>query len=217
MVKIAPSILNANFAHLQRDVDKVQNADILHIDIMDGHFVPNLSMGPGHVLAIQTKLPKEAHLMMEQPSRYAKSFLDAGAKRLIAHAEAEDLSKFIRTVHSNNGIAGVAINPNIPFSKLMPYLKRADFFLLMTVKAGFGGQSFMRSVLPKIRKLRKLTYADIEVDGGVNLETAKLAVRAGATILVAGTSLFNSNDPKHQVEELRSISNREIHLSVTEV
>jgi len=213
-IKIAPSILNADFRELQKEVDRVKKADILHVDIMDGHFVPNLSMGPMHVKALKTKMRKEAHLMIQDAVKYIPIFMEHGAKRVIAHADSRtNINKFIRMVHNRNGIAGIAINPNIPYSKFKPYLKKADFFLLMTVYPGFGGQSFIKSVLPKIRQLRKLTNADIEVDGGVNLQTAKMAVKAGATILVAGTYLFNSANPAKNIDKLRAIAKRELQIA----
>jgi len=201
--------LAADFTHLAREIEKVEMAgcDSLHLDIMDGHFVPNLTIGPFIVKAIRkiTRLPLEAHLMIERPEKSIDSFTQAGADLITIHAEAchGNLGEVIEVIHSHAILCGVSIKPQTPLSKIEGHLKDVDLVLLMTVNPGFGGQSFMREVLPKIRDLRKIFDRDIEVDGGVNKDTAKEAVAAGANVLVAGTAIFGKEDVKKAIEDLR--------------
>jgi len=206
MVKVAPSITTADLAHLQDEVNKVKTADFLHLDIMDGHFVPNITYGPHLVKSIKTNLIKDVHLMIEHPSQYIERFADAGAGMISFHVEIkENIQKNIDLIKSLGKKAGLTINPATPVSKLKPYLDKIDFVLIMSVNPGFGGQSFMHAAVDKIIELRKIYSRDIEVDGGINLETGRQCVAAGATILVVGAFLYNSKNPKELIKELRSL------------
>ncbi len=181
--------------------------DLIHIDVMDGHFVPNLTVGPFIVQAIRkvTKLPLDAHLMIDNPENYIESFVKAGADHITVHAEAcpKNLKEVLRAIRSAGVSAGVSLKPATPLSAIENYLNDTDMVLLMTVNPGFGGQVFMREVLPKVSALRKKYDKDIEVDGGINKETCKDAVDAGANVLVAGTAIFGRTDVKTAIEELR--------------
>ncbi len=205
-IKIAPSILSANFAHLQEDIDKVKNADVLHIDVMDGHFVNNITIGPVVIKDIKTNLLKEAHLMIKNPEQYVEPFVKAGAQRIIFHAEtAKNPEALIKGIKKHNAEAGASLNPDSPLSMIKPYLDKLDMVLLMTVFPGFAGQKFIDSVVPKIKELRSIFKKDIEVDGGINFETAKIASEAGANLLVAGSFIFNNKEhlPGEVVEMLK--------------
>ncbi len=202
MIAIAPSILSADFARLGEHVREVElgGADRIHIDVLDGHFVPNLSMGPVVVQALRpiSKLPLEVHLMIEEPARYAEPFLKAGADRLIVHLEVlSDPSPLLREIHGRGRSVGLAINPDKPVESLEPYLAEIDLALCMTVFPGFGGQAFIPESPARIRQLRQLIdrvnpRCELEVDGGIDDATAKQAVAAGANVLVAGTSIFRN-------------------------
>jgi len=208
-LKIAPSLLAADFANLAQEIRKVEEAgcDMLHIDVMDGHFVPNITVGPFIVKAIRklTRLPLDAHLMIENPERYVKDFAEAGANHITVHAEAcpGNLGQVMDLVRSCLVTCGVSLKPETPLALIKNYLKDLDMVLLMTVNPGFGGQAFMREVLPKIKELRGLYDKDIEVDGGINKDTSKEAVGAGANVLVAGSAIFGRPDVKRAVEDLR--------------
>ncbi|MBN1156486.1 ribulose-phosphate 3-epimerase [Candidatus Woesearchaeota archaeon] len=207
-IKIAPSILSANFAHLQDDVDKISNADVLHIDVMDGHFVNNITIGPVVIKDIKTNLLKESHLMIQNPGKYIKPFVEAGSQRIIFHAETvKDTEALIEEIKKHNVEVGVSLNPDSPLSMIKPYLEKLDMVLLMTVFPGFGGQKFIDSVVPKIKELRGIFEKDIEVDGGINFETAKIAAEAGANLLVAGSFVFKNKEhlPAKVVEMLKNI------------
>jgi len=203
-VKIAPSILSADFSHLQKDIDKVRNADYLHIDIMDGHFVSNITIGPVVIKNLKTKLIKDVHLMIEEPEKYAKDFAEAGADIITFHAEvSKNLKKTIRLIRKLGVKVGIAINPDKELSLIMPVLDDVDMVLLMTVFPGFGGQKFIKDVLPKIKELRKLKpELDIEVDGGINDKTIKQAVKAGANIIAAGSFIFRDKTPSKMISLL---------------
>lgn len=212
MVKIAPSILSANFAKLGEEIKEVEKggADYIHVDVMDGHFVPNITIGPLIVDAIKpiTNLPLDVHLMIKNPDLYIESFASAGASIISVHEEA--CLHLHRTIHliKENGIqAGVVINPATSVEAIKEVLADVDLVLVMTVNPGFGGQSFIGSTLSKIeqlavwRKDHNLSY-EIEVDGGVNVDTAKLCTDAGADVLVAGSAVFNRPNRKQAIEEI---------------
>lgn len=213
MVKIAPSILSADFARLGEEIKDVERggADYIHVDVMDGHFVPNVTIGPLIVEAIRpvTDLPLDVHLMIENPDRYIEAFAKAGANYITVHAEASrHLHRTIQLIKSTGVKAGVVLNPATPVESLKHVIEDLDMVLLMSVNPGFGGQKFIHSVLPKIRKVREMADAhnpglEIEVDGGVNEETAKLCIEAGATVLVAGSAVFNQEDRAAAIASLK--------------
>ena len=198
MVKIAPSILSANFARLGDDIKAVEEggADWLHIDVMDGHFVPNITIGPMVVKALRsaTKMPFDVHLMLEDPDRYLGEFIDAGSNYLTVHAEAcNHLHRTLNFIRSKGVKAGVALNPSTPVSLIQHVLDELDLVVIMTVNPGFGGQKFIKGVLPKVKEVKELVGArpiEIEIDGGVTAENSKMCVEAGATVLVAGNAVF---------------------------
>ena len=180
---------------------------MLHIDVMDGHFVPNITVGPFIVRAIRkiTKLDLDTHLMIEHPENYIKSFADAGSNSITVHAEAcpDNLAEVIRQIHGLGVRCGVSLRPPTALAVIEKHLKDVDLVLLMTVEPGFGGQAFMKHVMPKVRELREKFDKDIQVDGGINQKTAKEAVAAGANVLVAGTAIFGSPDAAKAIEALR--------------
>lgn len=215
MLKIAPSILSADFSKLGEEIADVERggADWIHVDVMDGHFVPNITIGPLVVESIRpiTKLPLDVHLMIEEPDRYIPAFAKAGADLISVHVEAT--RHLHRTVHyiKEQGVkAGIVLNPATSLSELEYMLTDAiDLVLLMTVNPGFGGQQFIEGMLPKITKLRSmldergLQHVDIEVDGGINPETAKQVIAAGANVLVAGNAVFNQPDRAEAIRRIR--------------
>ncbi len=204
MIKIAPSILSADFTRLAEEIGAVERAgaDLIHIDVMDGHFVPNITIGPLVVKAARkaTKLPLDVHLMIENPDRYIPDFAKAGADIITIHAEAsKNLDEDIELIKMNNVKPGVVVNPATPAEQVFHVLDKIAMVLVMSVNPGFEGQKFMPEVLPKIREIRSRVASsglrvDIEIDGGINLETAKEAVKAGANVLVAGSAIFYSKD-----------------------
>lgn len=204
MVKIAPSILSADFSKLGEEIKDVEKggAELIHVDVMDGHFVPNITIGPLVVESIRpiTKLPLDVHLMIENPDQYIESFAKAGADYITVHVEAcRHLHRTIQLIKSLGVKAGVVLNPATPVQWIEPILAELDIVLLMSVNPGFGGQKFIPSVLDKIKQVSDLAKQkgaelEIEVDGGVNEQTAKLCVEAGATILVAGSAVYNQED-----------------------
>lgn len=214
MVKIAPSILSADFARLGEEIKDVERggADWIHVDVMDGHFVPNITIGPLIVDAIRpiTQLPLDVHLMIEEPDRYIAQFVKSGADYITVHQEAcRHLHRTIHHIKEQGVKAGVVLNPATPISTIEHVLEDLDLVLLMTVNPGFGGQKFIHSVLPKVRDLRHLlnerglSHVDIEIDGGVNAETARLCEDAGATVLVAGSAVYNQADRAKAIAEIR--------------
>ena len=207
-ILVAPSILAADFGRLAEEIRKVETAgaDWIHLDVMDGHFVPNLTIGPQVVAALRpvTKLPLDVHLMIEQPEKYLSHFIKAGADRVTVHAEAcTDLSGVVRQVRQLGAKVGVALRPQTGIEILKPCLDQIDLALLMTVNPGFGGQAFMPEVLPKIEQLRKVFNRHIQVDGGINEETARSTRSAGADVMVAGTYVFRASDVKKAINSLK--------------
>lgn len=213
MVKIAPSILSADFSKLGEEIKDVERggADYIHVDVMDGHFVPNITIGPLIVEAIRpiTKLPLDVHLMIDNPDQYIEAFANAGADYLTVHVEAcKHLHRTIHYIKSFGVKAGVVLNPATPVQTIEHVIEDIDMVLLMTVNPGFGGQKFIESVLPKIRQVKELVdkkglSVEIEVDGGVNEETARKCVKAGANVLVAGSAIYNEKDRKKAIEIIR--------------
>jgi ribulose-phosphate 3-epimerase len=211
-VRIAPSLLAADFGRLADSVAAMEKAgcDWVSVDVMDGHFVPNLSFGPDLVKSLRPKTQAaiDAHLMVTDPLRFAAPFVDAGADLVIAHVEACDGRAWIREIHSRGALAGLAIKPATPVEKLVPYLDELDLALVMTVEPGFGGQAFRQDMMPKLRSLREAaesrkSKAWIMVDGGVNDQTVIQAAEAGADAFVAGTSVFRAKDPGEAFRSLR--------------
>ena len=214
MVKVAPSMLSADFSRLGDELVKITEAgaDLAHLDVMDGMFVPNITIGPLVIKAIRkfSDIPFDVHLMIQDPIRYVKQFAEAGADYLTVHAEAEgDISGAIDKIHSLGKKAGMSINPGTDISALDPYFDRLDLILVMTVQPGFGGQSFKESGLAKIAALRKRIDESgrdilISVDGGINRETGKRCVDAGVDILAAGSYLFRQKDMASEISLWKS-------------
>jgi len=233
-ILVAPSILSADFSKLEDELKKVEQsgADLIHIDVMDGHFVPNITIGPVVAKAVKrcTNLPLDVHLMIEEPHKYIKEFVDAGSDIITIHAEGYagcrvkgegckvtekgksrntetiDEEKIIKTIQEIKGFgkkAGVSLNPDSPFSAIKNILKHVDMILIMSVHPGFGGQKFIESVVPKIKEARKRYEGDIEIDGGINDQNVKSVIDAGANIIVAGSYFFSAKDPVEAVKKLR--------------
>ncbi|GAB6088294.1 ribulose-phosphate 3-epimerase [Alkaliphilus crotonatoxidans] len=213
MIKLAPSILSANFANLLADVKKVEEAgcELLHIDVMDGHFVPNITLGPMIVESLKgkTALPFDVHLMIEKPDQYITDFIKAGADIISVHSEAcIHLHRTIQLIKEQGAKACVALNPATPLSAIEYVLQDLDMVLIMTVNPGFGGQAFIEAMIPKIKALRQLISAkglqvDIQVDGGIKVNNIHLVTQAGANVIVAGSAIFNSENINATVAQMR--------------
>lgn len=213
MVKIAPSILAADFANLEREIHRIRAADYVHVDVMDGLFVPNITIGIPVVKAIRpvTELPLDVHLMIVQPLRYVERFCDAGADLVTIHVEAdteENLHAAIEKIHAKGKRAGVVLKPGTPAEAVLPFLQEVDLILVMTVEPGFGGQSFQKDQLPKIRTIRNWIDAqnpacELEVDGGVSPVTYQACLEAGANVLVAGSAVYEAEDIPARIRLLR--------------
>lgn len=216
MLNIAPSILSADFSKLGAEIADVERggADWIHVDVMDGHFVPNITIGPLIVESIRphTKLPLDVHLMIENPDAYIPAFVKAGADLISVHVEAcRHLHRTLHFIKDQQVKAGVVLNPATPLSSIEHVLDESlDLVLIMTVNPGFGGQQFIPAMLPKIARLRQmldergLQHIDIEVDGGVNAETARQVIDAGANVLVAGSAVFNRSDRAEAIRQIRN-------------
>ena len=204
MIKIAPSILSADFANLQRDIKKIATADYVHVDVMDGLFVPNITIGIPVVKSIRptTALPLDVHLMIDRPVRYVEQFCDAGADIVTCHVEAdteENTQEALRLIRAKGKKAGVVVKPKTPASAVLPFIDQCDIILVMTVEPGFGGQKFMADMMPKVQTIRGYLDAmnpgcELEVDGGVDANTCTVCKENGAEVLVAGSAYFKASD-----------------------
>lgn len=207
---IAPSMLACDFAHMGRELEKITEAgcDLVHLDVMDGNFVPNISFGAPVIKCIRpiSEKPFDVHLMVDHPKQYVPDFLDAGADIISFHFEARDnVSETIDAILAGGAKAALAIKPNTRPEAVFPYLDRLYMVLVMTVEPGFGGQSFMHDMMDKVRTIKaKAPSVLIEVDGGINPETAKISAEAGVDICVAGTTVFHAQDPKAIIKELQA-------------
>ena len=213
MVKIAPSILSADFANLAQEIRRIETADYVHVDVMDGAFVPNITVGLPVVRCLRpvTRMPLDVHLMVDRPIRYVEQFCDAGADIVTVHMEAdtpENTALALEKIHAKGKRAGVVLRPKTPAEAARPYLKACDMILVMTVEPGFGGQKFMADMMPKLRTLRdwidqENPACELEVDGGVDPVTAKVVIENGANVLVAGSAVYGAADIPSRIAELR--------------
>lgn len=219
-VRIAPSLLSADFGRLAEAIGTIEagGADVVHLDVMDGHFVPNITIGPPVVKALrgETKLPFDCHLMIEKPQNYIGAFVDAGADMISIHVEAEPhLHRALAQIKEGGARAGIAINPATPIESLRDALPYCDYVLVMTVNPGFGGQKFIGGAVGRIRRLAEMivetgSEALIEVDGGIDPRTAPVVTAAGARLLVAGSAIFGQSDPVEAIRTLRVAASAEI-------
>ena len=217
-ILISPSILSADFGNLREAIKKLDacRVDSIHLDVMDGHFVPNITFGPAVIASIRsaTDIPFETHLMIEQPEKYVREFADAGSDTIIVHCEAkQDIAKTMSIIKSCGVKAGIAINPETPFGIAKKYLHNASLLLVMSVHPGFGGQKFISGSLEKIREAKACISREgyktmVAVDGGIDLKTGRMAVSAGADELIAGNAIFGSKDVSKSIEQLGKLSQK---------
>ena len=213
MIKISPSILSADFANLERDIHRISDADYVHVDVMDGVFVPNISIGIPVLKSIRkvTDMFLDVHLMITKPVRYVEEFCDAGADLVTVHVESdfpENIQAAIDKIHAKGKKAGIVLKPKTPAEAALPFLEKVELILVMTVEPGFGGQKFMADMMPKVTALRKLIdeknpACELEVDGGVAPDTCKTCIEAGANVLVAGSAVYKAPDIPARIAELR--------------
>ncbi|MDE7261223.1 MAG: ribulose-phosphate 3-epimerase [Oscillospiraceae bacterium] len=213
MIKIAPSILSADFANLERDISRVRDADYLHVDVMDGLFVPNISIGLPVVECIRkvTSMPLDVHLMIGRPVRYVERFCRAGADIVTVHVEAdteENTREALEIIRAQGKRAGIVLKPQTPAETALPFLDLCGMVLVMTVEPGFGGQKFMEDMMPKLRQLREWIGqrgldCELEVDGGIDPVTCKTVIENGANVLVAGSSVYKAENIPQRIQELR--------------
>lgn len=213
MIKIAPSILSADFANLERDIQKIATADYVHVDVMDGLFVPNITIGIPVVKSIRptTQLPLDVHLMIDRPVRYVRQFCEAGADIVTCHVESdteENTHEALRIIHACGKRAGIVLKPRTGAEAALPFLNECDIILVMTVEPGFGGQKFMADMMPKVAQLRAWINeqnpdCELEVDGGVDPQTCRVCIDAGANVLVAGSAVYKAADIEARIRELR--------------
>ena len=213
MIKIAPSILSADFANLERDIHRISTADYVHVDVMDGVFVPNISIGLPVLQSIRkvTDMFLDVHLMIVEPVRYVERFCDAGADLVTVHVESdtpENIHAAIDKIHAKGKKAGIVLKPATPAEAVLPYLEKVELILVMTVEPGFGGQKFMADMMPKVQQIRSYIDAmnpacELEVDGGVDPDTCKLCIASGANVLVAGSSVYKAEDIPARIRALR--------------
>ena len=213
MIKISPSILSADFANLERDIQRIADADYVHVDVMDGIFVPNITIGIPVVKCIRptTTLPLDVHLMIDRPVRYVEQFCDAGADIVTVHVEAdseEGTREALRRIHGKGKKAGIVLKPKTPASAVLPFINDVEMILIMTVEPGFGGQKFMADMMPKVEAVRRYIDAmnpacELEVDGGVDPKTAPICIKSGANVLVAGSAVYKADDIPGRIAQLR--------------
>ena len=216
MIKISPSILSSDYGRLAEELGRMEKckADMLHIDVMDGHFVPNITLGAPIVKCIRkaSTLPFDVHLMISDPYKYVPDFIDAGSDIITFHIEADsDIDKTIDLIHASGKKAGLSVKPATPVEEVFPYLEKLSMVLVMTVEPGFGGQSFMTDMMPKIEKLkaeidRRKLDIDIQVDGGINEKTIAVAAKAGANVFVSGNAIFSSFDAAKTISEFKTLA-----------
>lgn len=213
MIKISPSILASDFANLEKEIRRIETADYVHVDVMDGLFVPNITIGIPVVAAIRkkTEMPLDVHLMIDRPVRYVEDFCKAGADIVTVHVEAdteENTRKALDLCHAQGKKAGVVLKPKTRAEAVLPFLDQCDMVLVMTVEPGFGGQSFMADMMPKLKKIREWIDergldCELEVDGGVDAVTCKTVIENGANVLVAGSAVYRAEDIPARIQELR--------------